>query len=395
MVARYEVFVTPIIQLADDGSDIYGDEVEITEDVQDGSISNIKRKIFRSDGDIGEFGFGSFSFTVNNIQGKYSQEYDQRIGNTIFPFERDRALVKLQFYDNDNNTAISFEGLIDEERVREDVENEKVIIQVRSLDSILTKAPIVGGLINNEKLVSESVKAVLDRPLINTLLTYSDANINVGYDYEIDNSNFFQPLSAKEALDELMLTSKSILYIDNSKNIIVRSRTSFEASATYTLSTTDIIDISDKNNGLQRSANQIVIEDLVTKDDNYIARYGLKKLDLSNAENYITNTTTRELVSEELLNALKRPKAEFTASFRTIDVKDVDLYDSIQINYEPYTVKAEDDNFKPLYGQARYDEQSYPFVQGGYRIISSGLYRVIEISHNIGTLRTSIKLQRL
>lgn len=393
----YQVLITPQISKG-----VYGTTLDITQDiniddyVKENGIGSIKKEIDNGDFDIGVFVFDNISLNCINFDGRFSDPQDSR---TIFKYSRDKAKVKINFYDGTSNTPmISFKGIIDDRSSKLDFKKSELTFVVLSHDSIINRHVVPGGTVANGSLISTAIKQVLNTNDITSVLNYSPANINVLNDYIIDDASDFAGNTAKEVLDKLLLCSNSVLIIDDSDNIIVRSRdynsgTQFDFFGDNDpLGRQNIINIKKYNNGLQRAFNTIVVNSESKSDAAFIDMYGdnRKKIDFG----FITNVSKSAEIAQNILDYWKVPKIELIITAKTSEVRGLRFFDLVSVDYG-YRTKPANGSKLPMYGSALYGTAIYPYIFGNLKINPNTAFKVIGIEEDPKTFLTQVKLRQV
>lgn len=396
--ASYQVLITPLVGMNQYGTtqDVTYD-VEIDDYIKDGGITTIKGDIDNGDFDFGVFTFDSINLTCINFDGKFSSQEDSR---SLFKYTRDRARIKINFFNGESNTPYSsFEGLIDDRSTKTNFNKFEVKFKILSLTSIINKTKVPAGVILNASTTTSAIKILLQLPEILTVLDYNDANINPLDEYEIDNGSFFDNLSLKDALDYLMVISNSVMYVKKATNdIIVKSR-EFNSGNIVNLyghgdlfGRENIISITDYNEGTQRAFNTVNIDNISATDQSFVDVNGdnQKNLDFG----FITDDNKKAEIANNILNYWKVPKTELLVDVETSLVKEIDFFDLVSIDF-PYRATPYDKNPLPLYGQAKYGQALYPRIFGNLKIRPNKAFKIIGKSENPKKLTTKIKLRQV
>ena len=195
---RYFVYFTP---LENSDSNLYGDEIDVSDRIRLSGIGNIRRSIDSSDYDIGVFVFSDLELTGYNFNGYFNDETDTR---SIFSTTRDRCKVRIVIQDvtlvkNTSGTVLSetindtntYRGLINEEATRLDITSDSIRFKVLSRDSVLRTTKISGGVVTDGMTFGAAIEAILNVPIITSVLNFNAADINPSLDLEIDDGGFF------------------------------------------------------------------------------------------------------------------------------------------------------------------------------------------------------------
>lgn len=396
MANNYTVALQPITSIDYIKNEVfYGSEIDITKYVEANSISLLNREIDRDNNDIGLFSYGSISFRVDNSKGLFNQPYPYGDGQTFFLRERSRSIFKLKFFDKNNSVLTTFQGISNEQKIKQNLFNDKITFSVRSYDSVFDDNYITGGIITDNINASDAIKNICKLPAVQKVLIYNPSNINVERDILINSSNFFQPLSLKEALNNLLIATNSVLYVNNAGVIIVCSRDVANATV-YTLGNKDVINIENYNDGTQRLFNQFSIGDgFIARDTASILEWGLRKKDLSDLENFITDPNNKQALVNWLVEKYKYKKLEFEATFETNTVKNIDLLDRVVLNWTTYTKEPLGQAIYSLWGGGQWGTFKWNAKYGGLPILGSRVYKVIAISIDTDRLQTTLKLKEV
>jgi hypothetical protein len=393
----YEVLLTPLVAKNTYGTTInVTKDVEIAEYIKQRGISSIKREVDNGDFDIGVFVFDSLNITCLNVNGKFSDANDSR---SMFKYMRDKAKVKINFYDGKSNTAsISFKGIVDDRSSKLDFEKNEIKMKVLSQDSIINRTKVPSGAIIGGMLASTSIRNILNLPEISSVLVYDVANINPLVDCVIDNGEAFDGKSVKAALDMLLVVTNSVMLVDKSDNIIVRGRdyNSGKVHRFYgegdVFGRQNIVNIRNYNNGLQRAFNTITVNTQSRSNAGFIDTFGDNVKSLS--FEFITNPTTEANIAANILDYWKAPKTELEVIAKTSEVKDLNFFDLVSIDYY-YRVKPYSGSKLPMYGSAIYGEAVYPYVSGNLKIRPKMAFKVIGLTEDPSTFLTTVKLREI
>lgn len=391
---NYRVFFTPLI-----GDNVYGSTIDVTQDVDltdwIKNVGRIKKEIDNGDYDIGIFTFADITLTAINFSRKFNSPDDAL---SIFKFKRDRCKVEIKFFDEDANETTSFKGLINDDATRQDLNLGTVRLKVLSLDSIFRQVEIPAGAIVSGDLFSTAIKKILNVPEITSTLTYSASNINVDLDLAIDDGEVFSNEEVKSSLDQLLLASNSILFVDNTDTVFVKART--ESAPVFMLfghgdkfGRENIIRVKNFNTGVQRAFSSVKIGDTeISTSEAWVAQYGFRQKSVS--LDFITTKATESLVADNILTAFKVPKLEIEVDVKTIDIIGIDLLDTVSIDYGYRTVPDPRDDILPMLGSAQIDEFHLPITEGSFRILPNVKWKVIGIDENTKKFETTLKLRQ-
>lgn len=393
---KVQVLLTPLV-----ATGTYGAEVDITSDVdisdliKRGGISSIRKDVDFGDYDVGVFTFGNVTMRAINYDGKFNDPSDWR---SIFTYRRGLAKVEIKFKDKDGNAYTQFKGIINEDGTRQDFVKGEVRFKVLSLDSIFRSTKVAGGTVSNGMSFSNAIKSILNITEITSVVNYSASNINVSYNGTIDDGNYFDNKKVKDSLDELLLVSNSILLIDSSDNIIVKSRG--ESATTHNIygngnveGRDNILKITSYNSGVQRAFNSISVSGITVTDENLVWLYGVRKKDLT--MDFITNSDTATAVATALLSEFKVPKPEMEVVLPMNDARQIDLLDKVAVDFTYRLEPPAGQETLTVTGVAVSGSAVTNKTLGNFQIHKNQIWKVIGKEDKAGDLTTKIKLREI
>lgn len=387
---QYKVYLTPKT-----GEFTYGDEIQISAEILFNGIKTMKKSIDSSDHEVGIYTYGDISLKVINRDGKYNDELD---GRSIFKYTRDLAKIRVVYSDNDGDIT-RFNGLINEEATKQDLNKEEIQFRVLSNDSVIRTTKVAGGLIANGVLASDAIKSILNQAKITSVLNYSDSNINVDQDFVVDDGSKFDNKNARNALNDLLIASNSVLIIDGDNNIFVQSRKQTSGDILNLYGPYDekmrqnIHSVRKYNPGRHRTFTSVKIGGVEVDDDGFVLDYGYRQLERNLP--FITSDATRTVVATRILNEFKMPRVELEVSVPTHIVKNANLLDQVSVNY-PLRVKRINDKFLPTVGITKIGDTEMPLpdVFGDASISPAMGFKIIEIAENPAKFETILKLRQ-
>jgi hypothetical protein len=393
---QYQVLITPLIS-----KNAYGDEIDVTQDidisefVSEKGIGKIKTQIDNGDYEFGIFTFSDIKLTLINYDGRFNDESDPI---SIFPYRRDLAKVTVNFIDTDGTTTISFDGLVNDEGTRQDYNKGLVKLKVLSRSSIFKKTKVPAGIITNGTLFSDAIKNILNITDITSVLTYDASKINVGLDLEIDDGSKFDNRTVKDALNDLLVVSSSILYVDSTNTMIVSNRTEDTSTPLHNFfggndifGRENILSLKKFNNGLHRMFNSLVINGTITEDLISVNRLGIRQKSLS--FDFITDSTKYLPIGNAILDDFKNQRPEMEIMVRTENADTIKLLDLVTVDVTSVSKPAEGMDYFPLYGISEYGSDNYPLVVSPLPIRSNDLFKVIGIFEDPKNFTTTLKLR--
>lgn len=392
-----QVFITPLIK-----EGIYGTEVEVSDFVKIDGLSKIKKSIDSTDYSIGVYRFNDLRLKCENARGTFN-ENDSR---SIFPFTRDKAIVRVVVLEIDSKTFITiaktqFEGLINDEATRQNITTDVITFVALSKDSVFRTTQVQAGIITVGTLASAAILSILSQPSITDVLVIDIVNINPEFDFVIDVPEALDSLEVKEALDLLLFATSSALLIkndvvfvqtrnpvqDEDEALILRGRGEISNNA-------NIISVSAYNTGKQRQFNSIILnKTVVITDDINVAEFGLRQGEFDVP--MVAGITTLRAIAQNIADEFKNPKIELRLRIPTSVLDDKDLLDLVRVD-APWLKKPLSGNFLPIYGVATYGDAitPYPQIQGSIQILNYIKFKIISIEDDPKTFITTLKLRQ-
>lgn len=396
--AGYQVLITPLV-----ARNTYGTEVDSTMDividdyVKRNGLNSIQREVDNGDFDFGVFVFNSVNLTCINENGRFSDQSDSR---SMFKFSRDKAKVTIKYFDGENEDAISsFVGIVDERATKMDFQKNEVKMVVLSTDSIINRVKVAGGLVVTGSLVSTAIKSILNVPEITSVLDYDPSNINVKDDYIIDDGSYFSNKKTKDALDDLLSISNSVMIVEGFSNIIVRSRDVNLDRGVFRFygegdifGRQNILKIKNYNTGLHRAFNTVKVGSQVETNQGYVQEFGDNSKTIEFP--FITDDEKQTQIAQSILDYWKTPKIEMEIIARTKDVSSLWFFDLVSVDY-PLRLKTEDGAKLPVYGVTEYGDGVYPRQFGNIKISPKIAFKVIGKTEDPASFTTTIKLRQV
>lgn len=406
-MGRWRAYIKPF---DDDGN--YTTWVDVSEDADLSSIGSFSQDLDNTDFDIGVYRTSSFQITLDNADGKYS---DVGSSESIFRFARSKSLLRVTWELSEERGAVSgissiddcvlseeidiLTGLLSDESLAMDLDQQKVTFQVLGRESILQKALVPFASISDGDLISEIVYACLNQADVTGILVVDEANISLGLDQATDVVASLENKTVQEALDDLLLASNSVLFIDGDE-IHVQGRVptndvkySFFGQASD-LGPENIQNIQSIQSGLGRVFNFVTWAEttLSSEDPTSTARYGVRKKELS--FDFITDPLKRQLILNAIRDEFSMPKQEFLQccdfDYQTSAIA---LLDRCSVDYP--TVAVPDAKDLPLWNIAIEGQVRSPKVLWAFNINPLDHYKVTgrAIDFNDGSL--SLKMRAI
>lgn len=371
---------------------------EITEDVDFNGLGRINRQIDGSEYNVGILQYNNMKLNLRNEHGHYSDVEETR---SIFDYKRSESQFKITWSldDGPNQCGLVvcgefksseeidvYRGLINDDSATSNIKDQKISFQVLGIESVFTSVEFPYTTISNGDLISSVIYDTLNQAKITNLMTVSASNINPGTDVVIDDKTDLENTTAKEALDQLLEISNSVLYIEDDV-VYVKDRDpaatvskTFFGQASFN-GIEDIISIKNLRSGVNRVFNYWTWAEtsLISKWNDTINVLGIKKKEVDFAP--ITNNTRRQTILDNL-------KTEFGPKQQELDLEVPLAYPNLALSFLDRTIidyptvlrSATSDGVLPLYGVAIYGEATYPYGEWGITIATDINYKIMGIT---------------
>lgn len=405
---RWRVYIKPFDI---DGS--YLSYIDVTDDVAFESVGNITQNLDSADFDVGIFRNSAILIKLRNDHGRYS---DIDVEQSIFRYKRSGSLLKITYaiemeaplcgvallgdsYLDDGEEHEIFIGLLNDESLAMDIDQQVVNFQALGRDSILDRMKVPIGSLANGDLISAVIYDCLNDTDLTALLTLSVANITVSTDVAVSDVSKFENKTVKAVLDELLLAGNSVLYVKDG-TIYVKPRTATAAvqAAFYgqasNLGAENVSTIKAIKNGLSRTFNLWAWKDtaLYAEETTSSGKYGIRRKELS--YDWMTNNTHRQTILTNLKGEFGLPKIEFDLfTPLSIDSLDLDLLDRVTIDYP--TVYIEGEVEFPICGIAICGDAVLPKALWSFTIDSSTPFKIIGKDIDIKKSEIKFKLREI
>ncbi len=401
-VTTYKVTFQPL-----SSSDVYDSVVDIPERVEISGIKNIRKSIDSGDYDIGVYTFDDINIKCFNDDGFFNDSSDSR---SMFITTRDRTKVEVEFLQltlDENGSevetsTISFNGLINEEGTRASVVTDSIKFRVLSRDSVIRNTKVSSGAITDGTSTKNAMFQILSNSRITSVLNVTLANINPDLDITIDDGSEFDNQPTNDAINDMALVSNSVMIIDSSDNVIIKSRDEDTTKNVLNLfgkgdihGRENIITITKYNTGQHRMFTSVVFNGREKSDGPISSEFGLRQKEIT--LDFITNTVTEDLIAARLLNEFKAPKIELNLKVPTRIANGVDLLDRVSVNYPLRLKPVLGSTFMPVIGVTKIGSTVEPLPDqfGSIEIPDNLAFKVIEIIENPTTFETLLKLRQV
>ena len=227
-----------------------------------------------------------------------------------------------------------------------------------------------------------------EKPTQQTFLIVDQANISVGFESTFDVVSHFSSNTGKEALDELLLISNSIVYIKNRVVHVAGRDPSAELKYTYygpasQIGLENIISMSDIKTGLSKTFNFWTWGDETfnVSNSSSIDVFGIKKNSV-NAKS-ITNTTKQQNILASLSNEFDDPKESFKLKVEmNYETMELFFLDKVNIDYPTVYISTEGDGI-PVYNVSKYDQAVYPIPESVLTIDINRRFKILGVNIDV------------
>jgi hypothetical protein len=375
----------------------YGDEIEITDYVTFDGIGLIRSQIDAQDYNVGVFNYDDLEMKVHNVNGLFNEETDLR---SLFKFTRDQAKIRIVF-SNDNGDYIVFRGLINEEATKLDTQKELITFKVLSRDSVIRNVQVAAGLVSDGMTAKNAILAIMNQSAIGAVLTTISANVNPDLDFHIDDGSKFDSISCKDAINNLLVASNSIMLIDDLGNVTIKDRTEdttrdivnlFGPYDIYRRQNT--IKMTDYNTGKQRMYNSFRVNDQFASNAGFAIQFGFRQYEVD--LNFVTSDNTAAEIAANLLDEFKYPKLETQVMIPISVAPGIKLLDRVSLNW-PLLVKPWPGTFFPVIGITKIgdDMEPLPIRLGSIDVQPTVAWKVILIEENPKDFTKNLKLRQI
>lgn len=394
-MSRFRTFLVPFTDAGE-----YGDEVEITGDTNFSSISKIKQQIDQDEFKVGVLTYNDLNLKLRNEHGLYSSP---DVPESIFKIKRGGSLFRLYWEIQSeppycgiakagetrlSEIVLVYEGLINDDATKTNLRDQNTTLKVLGLESIISEieVPILELYIG--QTFSEAIFKILNQSQLTDFLIVDELNINVGFETTMDVVSHFSSSTGKEALDELLLISNSIVYIKERVIYVEGRNPTADLKYTYygpasQIGLENIISMSDIRTGLSKTFNFWTWDDEVfnVSNSSSIAVYGIKKNSVKAKS--ITNTTKQQNILASLSNEFGDPKESFRLKVEiNYDTMKLFFLDKINIDYPTVYISVEGDGI-PVYNISKYDQSVYPIPESVLTIDINRRFKILGVNIDI------------
>jgi len=408
-MSRIRIYIKPF-----DINGVYTTYQEVTECVDASSISKLRRSIDSTEYDVGVIKINSFSITMSNEEGRFSDIDSFR---SMFKYKRSDSLIKIIWDINDyelqcgavnagaviltNDEAVTlFEGIINDEGTSQGIKDQKIKFKCFGLEYLFKRMIVPYSDISNGDTMEELILALVDQSPFSDLVTVSSGNISVGSNVTIDDKSYLENGIVSSALEDILLVSNATLYIEDNVLYVSPREESTENQYTFygqasVAGIENIESIDNFRSGLHRVFNHWTWDDtsLVSADTTSIGLFGVRTKDIG--LDIITNGTSRQTVLDGLRGEFSSRKRELTITTKFNHERlGLSILDKINIDYPTIAYPASG-GFLPVYGVSIYGEAEYPLEEFAFSILPDDYFKIIAIDYDMKSERIYYKVREI
>lgn len=258
--------------------------------------------------------------------------------SSFFKGDRDGSIIRVTFTDEDGKKTIPFEGVIDDAGTYENESKRVIEFVVISFESLFSKVLVKNPKALNVPLTAKSALArflssdYLPEPLVM-------GGISVGINFDINIPEWFSNKTLKEAVDSLLLSTNSLLFINNRTVTVVPREKERKMGIPVFFGHNDkfrrspvIFELKDINSGRQRVFNSIKVNETTSQDIHSIQMNGLKHLSSITAP-YVNDSSTEIFIGRSIIRNFLYEKEELEIKVLSKDVQGLVLGDLISLDF--------------------------------------------------------------
>lgn len=394
-MSRFTCYITPFLE---DGT--YGTEVEVTDHVIIDSFSNISQQIDSNEYDVGVLTFNDLDVRLRNESGLYSEP---SVVGSMFRYKRSDSIFRVAWQIENQGCVCGFatagltklstvetvyEGLINDEASTTDLVTQQTTLKVLNMESILSKVLVPFASLSVGMTVSQIALILLNQTAITNLLTVDIANLVPLINTVTDSIEDLETMTVKEAFDELLKISNSILYVKN-RIVYMKARTpgaSVAANFYGPMSINgleNIQNISKIKTGMSQMFNYLKWKDttIAISDADSITAYGIKKKEFDST--LVTDTTKRQTILTSYANEFAFPHENFVLHV-PVNYETIGLFflDRIAIDF-PTIYSIPEDREIAVYGLTKYGQAYYPVRESTLTIEFERRFKIVGIDIDV------------
>lgn len=398
-MSKIHVYITPF-----DDSGNYADEIEVTDDVDFSSISNLSQSLDNNEFDVGIFRTSNIKLKLVNSDGRYSEADALR---SIFKFKRIDSLCRITWEPGDHKLICGFfqagcatlseevtvfKGLINDSPSKMDITKQTILFTVLGIEDVFNRITVPFSSISNGDSFETVFYTLLNQAAITNLLTVDANNISASINETIDDKSEIENKSVLQALKLLLLPSNSVLYIKDDTVYISPRDPSADLKKTFYGQASpngieNIIDIKAMSAGQNRVLNYFTWKDTteLQQSASSVLRFGIVPKEINTPLIDTSSTTKINNIIADLRDEFADSKKEMNLLVpMDVDTMPLGLLDRISVDYPPIALES-DEGTIPYYdtGLIYDDGHVYPAEIGTIEILASERFKILERKVNL------------
>lgn len=350
----------------------YSDFIDITDDVLESSLGDIKQALEADEFNVGKITFDSFDITLRNEDATYSEAAN---ATSIFPIKRDQTIIRVEWNINSypeacGNTPCGltflstkrnvFKGLIEENSASFDVVTQEETFRVLGMDSVINKEPTPFSVLDVSDDMNTLVFKILNQDRITRFFLVDQANISCKFNFVANDISYLEGTTCLKSLQEIFKLSNSIMFVKDDIVYVKERSESVDSKFTFYGNSSNegienISKISDYGTGLNRTFNYW------RWGDTSLVRFFADSVDLHGTREksidseLVTDPVIQTAILDSYLGEFGFPKTELKLTVPMYTpIVDLSFLDKINIDY-PSEVLPTLTGTASKYNQARYD----------------------------------------
>jgi len=203
----------------------YSDFIDITSDVLENSVGNLKQKLASNEYDIGTIKFNKITVNLDNRKAKYSEANNPL---SFFQSKRDESIIKITW--DRNKQAIScggltcgfsylshpvevYKGLLEDNTSKFDADSQVQTFNFLGTESIIGKTQVPYDDLNVLDDAETTIYNILNQASITKFLVVDQANITLSNNFIPDDITSLKNKKSLDALNEILFLGGGVLYI--------------------------------------------------------------------------------------------------------------------------------------------------------------------------------------
>lgn len=376
------------------------DGVDVSRDLLEDKLQDINYALDPYAFDVGLFFSSSFTITLDNSRGRYSDVVDSRSIWSGYS-TRDNSIFQLQCgYVDENGDEIynvAFEGFLKSSTVEEDGSTENITFEIFGFENLFNDVYVQAGSLS-ANLVSTTIYNMLNIPEITSIMTVSLSNIVPANDFLVDNPDTLTNKTIKEALSLILLASNSVLYVDNNRVVHCTSRTETETVVVGLTSNsqrgyTDNIQAIKRFSGDARVFNIFKTEDGAYSSyasNDLIKTWGARSKTIT--LDFVTDANVIQTILDTLVEQFQYPKEEYEVVTDYLGDA-IALLDKVYLEVFPDFVETGSE--LPVCGVAVCGTAVLTDYDGGMVIYGDKLFKVLKIKHDVRNMNSILYIRNV